>query len=318
MPSADFARIDLNLLVVLQALLETRSVTRAAARLGMSQPAVSRALAKLRRLFDDKLMVKGARGMMPTVRAEALSEPLAKLLANVEDFFVKPQFDPAASDRVFRVATTDYGALAVLPDLVPGFTREAPGAGLDVIPFSRDVFRALADGQLDMLFYSDRPVPGSFRMRELFRETFVSLVRRGHPLLDGLRDEEVSLETFTAWSHVLVSIFGGPAGPVDEALAARGLMRRIALRVPYFATAAVVTAASDLIVTMPARVARQLAPHLGLVEIKTPALAGPYGYRLLWHERTHGDPGAAWLRRLIVERLREARRPSAMTPAVPR
>jgi len=308
MRSADLARVDLNLLVVLGTLLETRSVTRTAERLGMSQPAVSRALGKLRRIFNDTLMVKSARGMTPTVRAEAMVEPLAGILRGIEDFLVEPHFDPASSDRVFRIATTDYGALAVLPYLVPRFAREAPGGSIEIVPFSRDVFRSLAEGQVDMLLYSDNPVPGSFRTRDLFQETFTSLVRREHPVMDG-RDpgDEVSLESFAAWAHVLVSLFGGPTGPVDLALAEHGLKRRIALWVPYFATAAVITAASDLIVTMPSRVAQQLGPRLGLVELKTPPLAKPYGYRLLWHERTHCDLGAAWLRRLVIESVRQTR-----------
>lgn len=307
MRSADLARVDLNLLVVLHMLLRTRSVTKAAERLGISQPAVSRSLAKLRLLFNDRLMVKDAQGMSPTRRAEALSEPLALLLEGIEDFLLEPRFDPAASDRVFRIATTDYGALAMLPSLAPRLARDAPKAGIEIIPVSQDVFRLLTEGQVDVLFYSDNPVPGSFRMRELFLERFVSLVRSGHPLVeaDKLAENEISLEAFAACSHVLVTIFGGPTGPVDKELARHGLKRHIAVWVPYFATGAAIAASSDLIVTMPSRVARRLARPLGLVELKTVPLIEPWGYRMLWHERTHGDLGAAWFRRLIAESVRE-------------
>lgn len=306
MHSAELARIDLNLLVVLQTLLETRSVTRTAERLGSSQPAVSRSLAKLRHLFGDKLMVKGASGMMPTLRAEAMIEPLANLLGNVETFLLKPKFDPYLTDRVFRIATTDYGALAVLPNIAARLAREAPNAAIEVVSFTRDVFRTLAEGQIDFILYSDNPVPGSFRMRELFRESFVSMVRRGHPLLDQIRGgkDALPLKIFTAWPHILVSVFGGQGGPIDTGLAERGLQRHVAMQVPYFATAAVITAASDLLVTMPSRAAHQLAPRLGLVILKAPPLVKRWGYRLLWHERSHGDPGAVWLRRLVVEGVR--------------
>ncbi len=306
MHSAELARIDLNLLVVLHTLLETRSVTRTAERLGSSQPAVSRSLAKLRHLFGDKLMVKGASGMMPTLRAEAMIEPLANLLGNVETFLLKPKFDPYLTDRVFRIATTDYGALAVLPNIAARLAREAPNAAIEVVSFTRDVFRTLAEGQIDFILYSDNPVPGSFRMRELFRESFVSMVRRGHPLLDQIRGgkDALPLKIFTAWPHILVSVFGGQGGPIDTGLAERGLQRHVAMQVPYFATAAVITAASDLLVTMPSRAAHQLAPRLGLVILKAPPLVKRWGYRLLWHERSHGDPGAVWLRRLVVEGVR--------------
>ena len=174
MQSAELARVDLNLLVVLHTLLATRSVTRTAERLGSSQPAVSRSLAKLRHLFGDRLMVKGASGMMPTLRAEAMIEPLAGLLGNVETFLLKPKFDPSVTDRVFRIATTDYGALAVLPNIAARLAREAPNAAIEIVSFSREVFRTLAEGQIDCLLYSDNPVPGSFRTRELFRESFVA------------------------------------------------------------------------------------------------------------------------------------------------
>lgn len=313
MREKELARIDLNLLVVLAALLETRSVTRAAERLGSSQPAVSRSLARLRDLFGDRLMVKGANGMMPTLRAEAMMEPLANLLGNVEGFLARPEFEPAATDRVFRIATTDYGALAVLPAMLARFAREAPHAAIEIAAFSRDVFRTLAEGKIDFVLYSDNPVPGSFRTRELFRERFVTLVRRGHPLLRQLRagHDVLPLKLFTAWPHILVSVFGGTGGPIDTALAGQGLKRHVALQVPYFATAAVMTAASDFLVTMPSRAALQLAPRLDLVVLRTPPLVKPYGYRLLWHERSHDDPGAAWLRRMIFESVKLPRQATA-------
>lgn len=316
MRAVDLAKVDLNLLIVLDALLETRSVTKAAERLGTSQPAVSRSLAKLRDLFDDTLLVKGARGMTPTMRAEALAEPLARLLAGVEEFLIQPSFDPASTDRVFRLATTDYGALAVLPAVMRRFSEEAPRAGIEVVPFSREVFRALAEGQVDLLLYADGRVPGSFRTMKLFEESFVSLVRTGHPLLgDSGRDRVIPLADFAAWPQVMVSIFGGTSGPVDTALAAFGLKRHIALCVPYFATAAVIASSSDLVVTMPSRIARQLGSHLGLVELNMPSFVSGYGYRLLWHERSHGDLGAAWLRRLIRRGVRqEADDPTVILP----
>ena len=300
----NLARIDLNLLVVLHSLLRTRSVTKTAAALGISQPAASRALSNLRVVFEDRLLVRGAGAMVPTLRAEELAQPVSALLSQMEALVAAPTFDPASTDRLFRIATTDYGALAVLPAFMERVAREAPRAVVEIVPFSREVFNSLGNGHVDVLLYSDAPVPGSFRARELFSETFVSLVRRDHPLLNDGGGSEVTLEAFASWPHILVSVFGGLTGPVDQALAECGLKRRIALWVPYFATAAFVSATTDLIVTLPRRIADGVAQQAGLAPLQTPEFVSGYSYRLLWHERSHTDPGAAWLRRLVVESTR--------------
>jgi len=142
----NLAHTDLNLLVVLHSLLQTRSLTKTAATLGISQPAASRALAKLRVVFGDRLLVRGAGAMVPTQRAEDLAQPLSALLSQIEALIAAPIFDPASTDRLFRIATTDYGALAVLPGLMERFTREAPRAAVEIVQFSQEVFRSLADG----------------------------------------------------------------------------------------------------------------------------------------------------------------------------
>lgn len=297
-------RLDLNLLVVLHTLLETASTTLAAERLHMSQPAVSRALARLRVVLDDRLMVKGARGMVPTPRAEALAAPLARLLAELDAFLDAPRFSPDLTDRVFRIATTDYGAIAVLPGLAAILAREAPRAGIDVSPFSRDAFRRLAGGELDLVLYSDDPAPEALRSQALFAETYRSVVRRGHPILARLRDGRVGLDAFLDYPHALVSVFGGRSGAVDEALAALGRRRRIAMWLPYFATAARVAAATDLVVTLPTRAVGQLAGPHGLAAFDPPLEVQGYGYRMIWHERSHADLASAWLRRQVLAAIR--------------
>lgn len=303
MREVDIRRIDLNLLVVLRVLLDTGSVTRTAERLHMSQPAVSRALAKLRLQLGDKLLVRVAGGMTPTLRAQSLSAPLAALLHQLEEFVAPAVFNPATTRRVFRVATTDYGAVAVLPSLMQAFAQLAPLAGIEVIPFSDAVFELLNAGQVDFILYSDDPVAGTLRTRPLFRETYSCLLRAGHPLLvnrDARADQALSLQEFTAWPHALVSIFGGRTGEVDDALAACLQKRHIALWLPYFATAGLVSAASDLIVTLPTRVATALAATNGLRLLKPPLALSGFGYRMLWHERSHEDPGCVWLRDLVA------------------
>lgn len=302
MREVDLRHIDLNLLVVLRVLLDTRSVTRTAERLNMSQPAVSRALARLRTQLGDKLLVKGAGGMTPTLRAETLSTPLIALLRQLENFIAPAVFDPGTTRRVFRIATTDYGAIAVLPHLMPMLTKVAPLAGIEVLPFSDEVFGMLDTGQVDFVLYSDDPAPGTLRTRPLFRETYSCLLRTGHPLLSERKRarKSLSVEEFTAWPHALVSIFGGRTGDVDDALAAHGKQRHIALWLPYFATAGLVCTSSNVIVTLPTRVAAALAANAGLTLLEPPLEVSGFGYRMLWHERTHDDPGATWLRDMVA------------------
>lgn len=301
MRESELRRIDLNLLVVLRVLLDVGSVTRAAERLHMSQPAVSRALAKLRTQLGDKLMVKAAGGMMPTRRAEALSEPLSDLLRQLGNFVEPAAFDPATTRRVFRIAATDYGAIAVLPGLMRAFGERAPLAGIEVLPFSPAVFGLLGSGEVDIVLYSDDPVPGALRSKHLFDETYTCLLRAGHPLLANAATPEgtLTLEAFLACPHGLVSLFGGRRGEVDEALAALGRRRQVSLWLPYFAAAGLVCASSDTIVTLPSRVAAALAAGGHLRCIAPPVDVPGFGYRMLWHERDHDDPGAVWLRALL-------------------
>ena len=261
----------------------------------MSQPSVSRVLAKLRVALGDPIMVKGPNGMIPTDRAAAIQARLSSALAGLDDLLVRPTFDPRAASRVFRLTSTDYGAIAVLPRLMRAIAGAAPGVALEVLPFSSDAFRQLADGQTDFALYSDDVVPLPLRSRTLYREGYASLVRKGHPALH----KGFGLEEFLAWPHALVSVLGGRSGVIDDALALIGRRREIALWLPYFATAASVVAQTDLILTIPSRAADELARAAGLDRHQPPLTVQGFDYRLLWHERSHADLGHKWLRDLI-------------------
>ncbi|MDX2204099.1 MAG: LysR family transcriptional regulator [Hyphomicrobiaceae bacterium] len=310
MPSDEsLFRVDLNLLVVLKTLLETRSVTRTAERSGMSQPAVSRALAKLREIFNDALLVKSGTVMRPTIRAGALLEPLRMALAGVTDVLAaRPPFDPPSTERVFRIATTDYGATVILPRLAGLMFAVAPRASLEVVPVDAQTIKTLGETDVDLALYSDSPVPPNLRTRDLFRETFACLVRNGHPALHVSGRGRMRIEDYVSASHILVTVTGGRTGPVDKALAALGHSRHVAVRIPYFATAALVAASSDLVLTIPHRAARNFSNDSRLCLVKPPLELSSFGYRMVWHEKAHAEPDHEWLRRLILQSVRPAGR----------
>ncbi|MGP9810913.1 LysR family transcriptional regulator [Rhodopseudomonas sp. NSM] len=298
-------RVDLNLLVVLKTLLETRSVTRTAEQTGMSQPAVSRALAKLRELFDDALLVKAGTVMRPTIRGGQLLEPVQKALAGVADVLAtRPAFDPCSTARVFRVATTDYGAAVILPRLAGLMFALAPGASVEIAPVDGQTFKSLGETNTDLALYSDNPVPAHLHSRDLFRESFACLVRAGHPLLDRSAGSRMTLDDYVAASHILVTVVGGRAGPVDTALRLLGRARHIAVRIPYFATAAQVAMSSDLVLTIPRRAAETFSNDQRLCLVEPPLELPSFGYRMVWHERVHAEPDHVWLRRLLLRAVR--------------
>lgn len=296
----DLRAVDLNLLLVLHNLLETRSTVLTAQRLHMSQPAVSRALGRLRILFDDKLLMKGARTMVATDRALMLAGPLAKVLQNLEDFLEAPRFSAAETERVFRIATTDYGALALIPNLLSAVADEAPRARIEVDTLNRDVFGALVTGDLDLVLIGDLPIPANLHVSHLFADDYLSAVRPSHPAATYIKNGRMSRDVYLAHSHVRVSIFDDRTG-TDEALVHLGLSRKISAQLPYFAVAAIVAASTDAILTIPTRAMRPLAAAHGLVTFQPPVEIAEVRYRMIWHERTHADSGAVWLRQKMME-----------------
>ncbi len=290
--------LELDDLRVLQSLFETRNTTRTAERLNKSQPGVSRVLAQLRRALGDPLLVRAPGGMVLTDRALALREQLSEVLTGIEGFLAPAAFDPAQAQRVFRLATTDYGALAILPGLMQRLARLAPGIGLEVLPFSTDIFRHIAEGRSDLALYGDDVVPLPLRARTLFTEDYSCVIGPAHPLA---AQTEITLDDFLAYPHALISILGGRTGVVDDALATHGLSRRISLWIPYFGTAATVIASSDLILTLPTRGAVALAACGSLHSFALPIPVPSFEYRLIWHNRSQADPAHKWLRDLIAE-----------------
>jgi DNA-binding transcriptional LysR family regulator len=296
------ASLDLNLLVALDALLEERNVTRAARRTGLSQSAMSHALARLRSLVGDPLLVRGKGGMVATARAETLALPIRRALEGIILALQPPEpFMPKTARLAVRIATSDYGELVLLPKLVRRLEREAPHVDLRLVPHTGDSVGPLVDGAVDLIVAPIRQADEAQGVlaKKLFDERFVCTVRRGHPL----SKKKLTLARFAAASHALIAPRGREGSLADESLSRMGLSRRVALTLPHFLVAPHVVAASDLVLILAARVAAQLAKPLGLVVLPPPKELGLSGFRVsaIWHERTQHDPAHRWVRELFTD-----------------
>jgi len=291
------AGIDLNLMVILDALLTERHVTRAAQRVGLTQPAASHALARLRALLRDPLLVRGPGGqLVATPRAEAIAPALRRALDSLQQALRgEARFDPATARRSFRIATPDYAELVLLPPLVERLARVAPGIDLWIVPLPEDdsaAALAAADIDLALGVWHVPSWPAGVYQKRLLDDDFRCVVRAGH----HAAAQRLTLPRFCELSHLLVAPRGTPGSFVDDALARVGRSRRVAVRVPHFLIAPHVIAASDLVVTLATRVARIYAEPLGLVLLPPPLELPSFTLSMVWHERAHHDPAQRWLR----------------------
>lgn len=286
---------DLNMLAVLAHLLRTQSVTMTADRLGVSQPSVSRSLARLRELFNDPLLVRTARGMEPTRRAEELLEPLQQWLASGNALLSQPGFNPADLSRRFRIASTDFGVSAVLGPALPAIHQQAPGAAIDIQPLSADILMRLAAGELDMVISGLDSDPSLAHERYLFTESFSCVLSPHHPLADKPAHIPLTTDEFLAYPHISMVISDTEFDRINMRLGKAAEQRRILARLPYFHAAPHIIGASDAIMTLPNRSALPLVQSHGLRCRKAPEFIGTFDYKLLWHERAHRDPAITWL-----------------------
>ncbi len=295
-------RIDTNLLVALATLLETGSVTDAAHRHGVTQSAMSQTLRRLRELLDDPLFVRVGARMEPTPRAAAMQPKLAVALGALGAALADdPDFSPAKAERTFNLAVTDYVAQVVLPVLLAELREQAPGVALEVRPLLFDtVPERLARGDLDLAIGATRPViPDGFFFSPVLEEGFACLVRHGHPLLRRKRD----LRAFARARHAVVAPRGQQGSLVDTILDNHGLQRRVVLRLPYFLAVPAAVAATDLVATVPRRIAHGFARKGELVAYEPPIEIDGFTLHQVWHPRFAADHGLRWLRGVIDELL---------------
>ncbi|WP_017760623.1 LysR family transcriptional regulator [Pseudacidovorax intermedius] len=297
----DLKQLDLNLLLVFNQLLAERSVSGAARALGLSQPAVSNALARLRKAMGDELFLRTSRGMEPTPRATQLAEPVAAALQLLQGALRQDQgFDPATSSRAFTIGMTDIGEIYFLPTLMDALAEAAPGVTVSTV---RNTAVQLKDemetGHVDLALGLMPQLRTGFFQRRLFTQRYVCLMRQGHPL-DKRR---IGLREFSAAEHLVVVSAGTGHGVVEDELARQGIERRVRLTVPHFVALGHILAGTDMIATVPERLAQRMAGPFGLRWLSHPAPLPEIGIHLLWHARLHREPANQWLRQLIATRF---------------
>ncbi len=312
----NLARIDLNLLVILQILLEEESVTRAASRLHLSQSALSKSLNRLRETLGDPLFSRTAHGLKPTAHALQLKAQLPTILQGLYQLSLPPEFIPATSHRQFSFAMLESSYETLLPYYIGPLLSHAPNLKLDTYGWTEKSLQALQQGQIDFGITARELHPtSSLRLTELpegivhkrlFTDKQVCLVRQGHPILDCVNAGDWNLECYLQLSHVQVRCEGNDWWALDYHLAESGQRRQISTTVPDFYGAASVCAHSDLIFTLPASFVPHAQKLYPLVELPLPITFSPLAYVLLWHERNNEEPGHKWIRDTICESVAKA------------
>ena len=291
--------VDLNLLVVMQQMFKARSVSRVAEQLGLSQPAVSNALARLRKLLGDPLFVRTPAGMLPTPFAQQFAAPLAQALATLHAALnQRAEFAPAHSERVFTIGMTDIGEIYFLPTLMDALARAAPGVAVSTVRNTAvNLKEEMEAGHVDLAIGLLPQLKSGFFQRRLFTQRYVCLFRKGH----ALDKRRVSLREFSAAEHVVVVSPGTGHGKVDEVLERAGIRRTVRLTVPHFVAVGHILRHTDMVTTVPERLAQALVEPFGLAYSAHPATVPQIAIKVFWHAKVHKDAASQWLRTLVFE-----------------
>lgn len=295
--------IDLNLLPPLAALLQHRHITKAAQEAGMSQPAMSRALARLRALLQDPVLQRGPHGLLLTPRAIQLLPQLLATLQGAQGLFRVESFDPRHVQRRVRIAAADVQSVLILPRLARLLAREAPGLDVQFVPFTRDIKTRMEQGEVDFAFaLASTPLPPGAKSMALAGENLVLVMREGHPAAR----RRWQLADYSRHGHVAISVLGDGASDIDSQLAAAGLQRRIAVTAPSFTAALAVVAETDCVTTISEHFARRFAPLFGLTLKKTPLPQARLDLTLVWSQLQDQDATLTWLRGRLAAATAEA------------
>lgn len=293
----DITEVDLNLLVAFAAMCEHRSVTRAAESINLSQPAMSAALARLRRLFDDALFVKTAAGMQPTPRAMQLAEPVLRVIESIKAEILPPSsFDPSASAKEFVIVTPDIAEVHFVPRILAAFAQHAPRCSLRTVSMARHMAAdALAAGSAELAIgYLPDLQKAGFFMQKLFRNDYVCIVRSQHPDIG----ERLTLKAYLAASHAVVSP-DGREHLLEQALEQRRLQRRVVVVLSHFMSLLPIVESSNLVATVPRDLANVCVRHGDIRIVEPPFKSPAVEVHQFWHRRFHQDAAQIWLRALV-------------------
>ena len=289
--------IDLNLLSVFQEVYRERQISAAARRLGLTQSAVSNALARLRRTFGDELFVRTAHGMQPTPLAQQMAEPIGAAMAQVAlALSQRSRFDPATSARRFTLAMTDVGEVYFMPVLIERCRTVAPNVEIASLRANGLTLKDdMETGRVDLAIGAFEDVSDALYHRALFRQPFVSMFRKDHPLAKG----KVDLDRFVAAPHLIVDAAQSPYDRINGLLEKAGVTAGARFRVPHFTAVPYIVSTSELVVTVPQKLAESAASPFGLKWIEPPLALPALQTNVFWHRRFNHDPGIQWLRGLI-------------------
>jgi DNA-binding transcriptional LysR family regulator len=294
MHTTQIRQADLNLLVVLAVLAEERNISRAAARLLLSQPAVSRALQRLRDTFHDDLLVRTAHGYLPTPHGQRVLSELEVVLPRLDRLIGNSSFDPATEKASFRIAATDNATHVLAPILTRGFLPDTGSIMLEFVAWQEGVFDALERGSLDLILNADDgTMPAQFHTEVIYHEEFVCVVDRDYPL-----NRRLTLQQYLAAQHIGITIMGGLQTIPEKRLAGAGQRRNCVLRMPYFAAAIRSVIGTRLIATLPKRFATVEA-NAAIKLLKPPQEMTGFDYLMAWHPRVNTDSAHQWLREII-------------------
>lgn len=292
-PAIRLSAVDLNLLVVFDALMQERNVTRAARRLALSQPALSHALGRLRHMLKDELFVRSPRGMIPTPRAETLALPIRRALDELQHSLEPPQFEPSKANNTFRIAVDNYAAIVLVPPLAARLARAAPYVTLEFRPSGTlNVLDLLDRGQLDLAIGPPMQPGEQFSQQSLLEDKFVVLLRKNHAAASA---RKLTIEAFAALPHLEISSSHYDRSFIDKTLSRRRLTRRITMRASFLSVVRIL-AASDAVTVLSRRVARELMGYRPLVVRELPFSSPAVSTAMTWARWLDNDPANRWLR----------------------
>lgn len=295
----NISEFDLNLLVVFEAVLAEGSISRAAASLDLSQPAVSNALARMRKATGDRLFVRLGNAVVPTPYAQGIADPIRQALASIRNSLSESQgFDPATSERAFAIYVTDLGEVYFLPTLLARLSKLAPGVRISTLPMPNEAAQdALKNGSVDLAIGNLPDFRAGFYQQRLFPDHYVCAMRRDHPVIG----QRITTRQFAAASHAIATPAGTGHGVILRTLMEHGLEHRIVLQVQNFLVLPNIVATTDLLAIVPHSVGSQLSRYNDIKLLPVPIPIPPFDIKQCWHERFHDDAGNRWLRQQFAE-----------------